>query len=92
MFYLAVYESKNFTFDGFGINKFTALTALTGALRMHGEYLRKDFPELPTFPPPGWADDVQWRELKLSHGYRDEQELLIPTAAPPASRLNSSSS
>ncbi len=82
MFYLATYESRNFTFEGFGTDKGMALTALTGALRKHGEQIRR-IPGASAFPPPGWADDIEWRELKLGHGYRDEHELLIPEAAPP---------
>ena len=67
--YIAIYESRNFTFEGLGSTKQQALKILQGALKSHTKQfnLEKDW---------FYKDDIYVLEYQLGCAYRDKTLLV----------------
>lgn len=70
-FYLAVGESRRFSFEALGETEALALTALHKTLRKHGKQYHISI--------NWWKDesniDIYIQEIKLNQGYRDREAL-----------------
>ena len=68
-FWQVTLETRNFSFEAYGVRKSDALTAMCELMRKHAEQYAL---------PETWADfeDVNFREFKMDCGYRDGK--LVP--------------
>lgn len=68
--YLARYESRNFTFEGCGLNETDALFSLESALLKHA----RQYALAPDWCR-GWQDEASTRRLTPGARYRDREPL-----------------
>ena len=73
--FMAVLETRNFTFEGFGKSENDAVKALSDALDVHfAQYHNVNIAEfLSAYPRNCW--DI--REIKIGAGYRDREKITL---------------